>query len=54
MIKPYSLKLFVAKHVINPFYENVSFYVPSWGHEKTKEFLLFSGGIERDQPHETG
>ena len=29
----------------------VSFYIP-WKHQKTSGFLMFSGGIERDQWHE--
>ena len=31
----------------------VSFYTP-WKYEKTSRFLIFSGGIERDQWHEMG
>ena len=31
----------------------VSFYTP-WKHQKTSGFLMFSGGIERDQWHEIG
>ena len=30
-----------------------SFYTP-WKHQKTSGFLMFSGGIERDQWHEMG
>ena len=29
----------------------VSFYIP-WKHQKTFGFLMFSGGLERDQWHE--
>ena len=32
---------------INPFHAMVSFYT-----QKTKGFLMFSGGIEKDQWHE--
>ena len=31
----------------------VSFYTP-WKQQKTRSFLMFSGGIERDQWHEMG
>ena len=31
----------------------VSFYTP-WKHQKTRGFLMFSGGLERDQWHEMG
>ena len=31
----------------------VSFYTP-WKHHKTRGFLMFTGGIERDQWYETG
>ena len=31
----------------------VSFYTP-WKYQKTSSFLIFSGGIERDQWHKTG
>ena len=31
----------------------VSFYTP-WKHQKTKDFPMFSGGIERDQWDEIG
>ena len=31
----------------------ISFYTP-WKHQKTSDFLMFSGGIERDQWDEMG
>ena len=35
---------------INPFHATVSFYTP-WKYQNTKGFLMFPGGIERDQWH---
>ena len=31
----------------------VSFDTP-WKHQKTSDFFMFSGGVERDKWHETG
>ena len=39
--------------VINPFNPIGSFYTPS-KHQKIFDFLMFSGGVERDQWHEMG
>ena len=38
---------------INPFYAIASFYT-FLSHQKSSGFLMFSGGIERDQWHEIG
>ena len=42
-------KLYILTH----FMQLVSFSTP-WKHKKTFGFLMFSGGIERDQRHEIG
>ena len=39
--------------ILTHFMQLVSFYTP-WKHEETSGFLIFSGGIERDQWHEMG
>ena len=43
----------IKKILVNPFYATISFYTP-WKHQKTKGFLMFFGGIERDEWHEMG
>ena len=37
----------------NPFHATDPLLYP-WTHHKTRDFLIFSGGIQRDQWHETG
>ena len=39
--------------LLTPFMPLASIYTP-WKHKKTGDFLMFSGGIERDQWHEMG
>ena len=41
------------KHVLNPFDATGFFYTP-WKHQKTFDFLMYSGSVERDQLHEMG
>ena len=42
-----------AGKVLTHFMPVISFYTP-WKHQKTSGFLMFLGGIERDQLHEMG
>ena len=44
---------FSVLNALTHFMPLVSFYT-AWKHQKTSGFLMFSGGIERDQWHEMG
>ena len=44
--------LSMFKGLLTHFMPQVSFNTP-WKHQKTFDFLMFSGGIERDLWHET-
>ena len=46
-------KLIAHVLLITHFMALVTFYIP-WKYEKTRGFLMFSGGIERDHCHEMG
>ena len=40
-----------SKKYLTRFMQLVCLYIP-WKHQKTKDFLMFSGGIEKDQWNE--
>ena len=50
MSNPINLKTFIK---LTHFLPLARFYTP-WKDQKTKGFLMFSGGIEKDQWHEMG
>ena len=54
------MRYLVEKHFLPFFFQNLTHFMPlvflytPWKHKKTSAFLMFSGGIERDQWHEIG
>ena len=54
------MQYLVEKHFLPFFSQNLTHFMPlvflytPWKHQKTSAFLMFSGGIERDQWHEIG
>ena len=47
------LQLYLFTKYLTHFVPLISFDTP-WKHQKTRSFLMFSGGIKRDQWHEIG
>ena len=54
------MQYLVEKHFLPFFFQNLTHFMPlvflytPRKHQKTSGFLIFSGGIERDQWHEIG